>query len=97
MSARATPLYRAARGTGPKSGRPDTLPTDAPATGAADQPAQEGGAVRPHPDDEAWLKDLGYPKLGEDLQSRTTQHEHGPNAGGTQQGDTKAKRPSGSR
>jgi hypothetical protein len=42
---------------------------------------------RPHPDDEAWLQDQGYPKLGRNPHDRLTQVEHGPYPGGTQQGD----------
>jgi len=60
--------------------------TTAPA-GDLDEP------VHPHPDDEAWLEDLGYPRLGQQIQSRTTQHEHGPNADGTQHGDATSDRP----
>lgn len=41
----------------------------------------------PSADDESWLQDQGYPKLGRKIQSRVTQVEHGPYAGGTQQGD----------
>lgn len=43
----------------------------------------------PSPDDESWLAEQGYPKLGTKIQSRVTQVEHGPYAGGSQQGDTK--------
>ena len=43
----------------------------------------------PSPDDESWLAEQGYPKLGKKIQSRVTQVEHGPYAGGSQQGDTK--------
>jgi len=61
---------------------------------APDQTADHHGG--PTPDDEEWLADQGYPKLGKKLQSRMTQVEHGPYAGGTQQGDadshTKARR-----
>jgi len=42
---------------------------------------------RPHPDDESWLQDQGYPKLGRNPHDRLTQVEHGPYPGGTQQGD----------
>jgi hypothetical protein len=52
---------------------------------AQDQRADHHGG--PGPDDEAWLADQGYPKLGKKMQSRLTQVEHGPYAGGTQQGD----------
>jgi hypothetical protein len=87
---RGTAASRSARGSGRDAGqrlvgRPDTPAFDA----AASERTPDGAAVHLQPDDEAWLNDLGYPKLGEHLQSRTTQHEHGPNAGGTQQGDTK--------
>jgi hypothetical protein len=50
-----------------------------------DQRAEHHGG--PAPNDEAWLADQGYPKLGQKMQSRVTQVEHGPYAGGTQQGD----------
>jgi hypothetical protein len=43
----------------------------------------------PSPDDESWLAEQGYPKLGNKIQSRVTQVEHGPYAGSSQQGDTK--------
>ena len=49
------------------------------------QRAEEYGG--PAPDDESWLQEQGYPKLGRSTQSRLTQIEHGPYAGGTQQGD----------
>jgi hypothetical protein len=49
------------------------------------QRAEEYGG--PAPDDESWLQEQGYPKLGKSTQSRMTQVEHGPYAGGTQQGD----------
>ena len=66
-------------------GGSDEQPTgDAPDTQQAGE--HFGG---PPPDDEAWLQDQGYPKLGPKLQSRVTQHEHGPYAAGSQQGDTK--------
>lgn len=69
-----------------------------PATaGARSELARETGAPEldqradhhggPGPDDEAWLAEQGYPKLGKKVQSRMTQVEHGPYAGGTQQGD----------
>ncbi len=48
----------------------------------------------PSPDDESWLAEQGYPKLGKKMQSRVTQVEHGPYAGGSQQGDTKRPKPS---
>ncbi|MCC7369050.1 MAG: hypothetical protein IT306_11545 [Chloroflexi bacterium] len=38
------------------------------------------------------LHEHGYPKLGGKLPSRVTQVEHGPYAGGSQQGDTKQRR-----
>ena len=37
--------------------------------------------------DEAVLHEQGYPKLGSGMHSRVTQVEHGPYAGGTQQGE----------
>jgi len=49
------------------------------------QTAEDHG--RPSPDDESWLQDQGYPKLGKNAHARLTQVEHGPYAGGTQQGD----------
>jgi len=49
------------------------------------QTAEDHG--RPSPDDESLLQDHGYPKLGKNSDARLTQVEHGPYAGGTQQGD----------
>jgi hypothetical protein len=51
------------------------------------QRAEEYGD--PDPEEQATLHEQGYPKLGEKLPSRVTQVEHGPYAGGSQQGDTK--------
>jgi hypothetical protein len=51
------------------------------------QQAEEYGG--PTPDDQAALHEHGYPKLGGKLPSRVTQVEHGPYAGGSQQGDRK--------
>jgi hypothetical protein len=51
----------------------------------------------PDPEDESWLQDQGYPKLGRKIESRVTQVEHGPYAGGTQQGDTDSAERSPSR
>jgi hypothetical protein len=51
------------------------------------QQAEEYGG--PAPDDQEALHEHGYPKLGGKLPSRVTQVEHGPYAGGSQQGDTK--------
>jgi hypothetical protein len=45
----------------------------------------------PSSDDESWLQEQGYPKLGPKIQSRVTQHEHGPYAGGSQQGDVETR------
>lgn len=45
----------------------------------------------PNPDDEQKLQEHGYPKLGRSPQSRLTQVEHGPYAGGTQQGDAESE------
>lgn len=56
-------------------------------TAEADQRQRADHHGGPSPDDEAWLGEQGYPKLGKKLQSRVTQVEHGPYAGGTQQGD----------
>lgn len=53
------------------------------------QTAEEYGG--PSPDDEARLREQGYPKLGHKLQSRVTQVEHGPYPGGTQQGDAETE------
>jgi hypothetical protein len=53
------------------------------------QTAGEHGG--PGPDDEAWLQEQGYPKLGRGTQARVTQVEHGPYAGGTQQGDAETE------
>lgn len=52
-----------------------------------EQQAEEYGG--PAPDEQAALHEQGYPKLGGKLPSRVTQVEHGPYAGGSQQGDTK--------
>jgi hypothetical protein len=57
---------------------------------AFDRQGGDDEQVRPHPDDEAWLKDLGYPKTGEHTEAHHTQIEHGPNAGGSQQGHDSA-------
>ena len=94
---------RSARGTGPSVRRSQAPSADVhagqssdPSGPAGSYPAERAAdvaTVRPHPDDEAQLTDQGYPKLGRHLQSRTTQHEHGPNAGGTQQGDAASPRP----
>lgn len=46
---------------------------------------------RPEPEDEAHLQEQGYPKLGRGTQDRLTQVEHGPYAGGTQQGDAETE------
>ena len=51
------------------------------------QSAEEYGG--PDPEEQATLNEHGYPKLGKKLPSRVTQVEHGPYAGGSQQGDTK--------
>lgn len=48
------------------------------------QRAEEYGG--PAPDDEAALREHGYPKLGSGVQERLTQVEHGPYPGGTEQG-----------
>ena len=53
------------------------------------QSAEDYG--RPHPDDEALLQEQGYPKLGRGSHARLTQVEHGPYAGGTQQGDAETE------
>jgi hypothetical protein len=96
---------RAARGTGPDRGPSQTSTseyrmgqsgnpaTDAPGASPAEQSLGQVEAVSPHPDDEARLEEHGYPKLGGHIQSRTTQHEHGPNAGGSQQGDPASAQP----
>ncbi len=68
-------------------GGADERPSDVDAV--RQQVADEHGG--PSPDDESWLQDQGYPKLGPKIQSRVTQHEHGPYAGGTQQGDTETQ------
>ena len=57
------------------------------------QRAEDHGG--PSPDEEAMLAEQGYPKLGQKIQSRVTQVEHGPYAGGTQQGDADLKEASG--
>ena len=51
------------------------------------QQAEEYGG--PAPDQQEALHEHGYPKLGGKLPSRVTQVEHGPYAGGSQQGDKK--------
>ena len=53
----------------------------------ADQQQRADDHGGPDPDDESWLQDQGYPKLGKGVQSRLNQVEHGPYAGGSQQGD----------
>lgn len=58
-------------------------------TAEPDQQQRADDHGGPSPDDESWLAEQGYPKLGNKLQSRVTQVEHGPYAGGSQQGDTK--------
>jgi len=73
-----------------QSGNPSM---DAPGANPAEQSQGRVNRVRPQPDDEARLEEQGYPKLGDKLHSRTTQHEHGPNAGGSQQGHPDAGRP----
>ena len=100
---------RAARGTGPDHAAPrapagtDTRPEhrDAPPHGSGqdtnDSTSADDRQVRPHPDDESWLNDLGYPKTGEQIEAHQTQIEHGPNAGGSQQGDHEAARSGGRR
>ena len=79
---RSGPLMPAGANARPehRDGQPD-----APGLSANEPPTHEP-RVQPHPDDESWLKDLGYPKVGEHVESHATQIEHGPNAGGTQQG-----------
>ena len=44
--------------------------------------------------EEATLQEQGYPKLGRTMQAKVTQVEHGPYAGGTQQGES-AEGPAG--
>jgi len=56
------------------------------------QQAEDHGG--PSPDEEAVLVEQGYPKLGKKLQSQVTQVEHGPYAGGTEQGDVELKQTS---
>ena len=51
------------------------------------QQAEEYGG--PALDEQEALHEHGYPKLGGKLPSRVTQVEHGPYAGGSQQGDKK--------
>jgi hypothetical protein len=90
---------REARGTGPDHAAPrspagtDTRPEhrdgqpDASGPSPNDATTADHRQVTPHPDDESWLNDLGFPKTGEHVEGHQTQIEHGPNAGGTQQGD----------
>jgi hypothetical protein len=62
---------------------PASVETDSDAPDQQQQAEAYGG---PAPDEEAVLQDHGYPKLGGSLNSRVTQMEHGPYAGGTEQG-----------
>jgi len=75
-------VARAARGTAQTdAARPTSAPNgDAGAT-------TDDTQVQPHPNDESWLKDLGFPKTGDHPEAHPTQVEHGPNAGGSQQGE----------
>jgi hypothetical protein len=57
------------------------------------QSAEDHGG--PDPEDESWLQDQGYPKLGKGMQSQVTQMEHGPYAGGTQQGNADTRERTG--
>jgi hypothetical protein len=54
--------------------------------GTPDQQQQGQEYGGPNADEEAVLRQHGYPKLGSSIPSRVTQVEHGPYAGGTQQG-----------
>jgi len=65
---------------------PHTEPTRTRPRPAPDQQQAADDHGAPDPEDESWLQDQGYPKLGHKMQSRVTQVEHGPYAGGTQQG-----------
>ena len=65
-------------------------------TGEPDQTQRADHHGGPDPEDESWLQDQGYPKLGQRIQSRVTQLEHGPYAGGTQQGDHETRERAGS-
>lgn len=67
-----------------------SIPVDDP--DLRQQGTEYGG---PAPDDQATLNEHGYPKLGGKLPSRVTQVEHGPYAGGSQQGDTKDRQGGG--
>lgn len=58
----------------------------APALDTPDQRQNAEAYGGPDPDEEAVLQEQGYPKLGANLPARVTQVEHGPYAGGTQQG-----------
>jgi hypothetical protein len=60
-------------------------------TAEPDQQQRADDHGGPSPDDESWLAEQGYPKLGDKIQSRVTQAEHGPYAGGSQQGDSKRR------
>ncbi|MGE3272127.1 MAG: hypothetical protein AB7P40_25460 [Chloroflexota bacterium] len=68
-------------------------PRTSAGVGAPDQEQRGEEYGGPTADEEATLHEQGYPKLGRKLPSKVTQVEHGPYAGGTQQGDTKADRP----
>lgn len=59
----------------------------APALDTADQGQNAEDFGGPAPDEEAILQEHGYPKTGRDLNARVTQVEHGPYAGGTEQGE----------
>jgi hypothetical protein len=94
---------RPARGTGPDHAahrapagtdtRPEHRDSEPDPSGLSvnDATTVDDKQVRPHPDDESWLNDLGYPKTGEHVEAHQTQIEHGPNAGGTQQGRTEER------
>lgn len=88
LSAAGDLHYQQAR-RGPDQHPPHATPTRA-RRGQAEpdqqQLADDHGA--PSGEDESWLQDQGYPKLGRGQHARLTQVEHGPYAGGTQQGTT---------
>ena len=94
LSAAGDLHYQQAR-RGPGQHPPDATPTRErrqPAEPDVQQAAEDHGG--PHPDDESWLQDQGYPKLGRKTHDRLTQVEHGPYAGGTQQGAAGGSEPS---
>ncbi len=73
---------------------PDSVEVNADSPDQQQQAMDFGG---PDPAEEAVLQEHGYPKLGDSLNSRVTQVEHGPYAGGTQQGTPETRAAAGGR